>query len=192
MTEPEVKATDAILRRHAIRYVVIGGQAIAQKAATTTHDVDVMVATADYSATVNGLRSDPELVFDWEDKQLARFRIRAEGGVPLDLINASAFSGAKPGEEFFRFLLEEGSSEVDGIRYATPEVVWYTRLLTKRWRAYAEKIVTNVIDGVAVDRLDRVEELGRRFGTETPLHERMAYVREELARPEVEDLLRRG
>ena len=190
MTEPEVKAADTILRRHSIQYIVIGGQAIAQKAATTTHDVDVMVATDDYASTVRRLRAETELVLDWEDKQLARFRIRPQGGVPLDIINASAFSGAKPGEEFFRYLDGEGSSETEGIRYAIPEAVWYTRLLTKRWKAYAEKIVTNIIDGVAADRLDRVEGLARRFGTEAALTERMAYVRGELARPEIKDLLR--
>lgn len=190
MTEPEVRAADAILRRQSIRYIVIGGQAIAQKAATTTHDVDVMVATDDYATTVRRLRAETELVLDWEDKQLARFRIRPQGGVPLDIINASAFSGAKPGEEFYRYLDGEGSSEVEGIRYAIPEAVWYTRLLTKRWKAYAEKIVTNIIDGVAADRLDRVEDLGRRFGTEATLTERMAYVRGELARPEIKDLVR--
>ena len=192
MTEPEVTAADAILRRHGIRYVVIGGQAIARRAATTTHDVDVMVATADYSATVRRLRTEPGLVLDWEDVQLARFRIRPQGGVPLDIINASAFSGGKTGEEFFRYLAEEGSTEAEGIRNATPDVVWNTRLLTKRWRAYSEKIVTNIIDGVEVDRLDQVEELARRFGTEATLRERVTYVRGELRRPEVEDLIHRG
>lgn len=192
MTEPEVLAADAILRRHSIRFIVIGGQAIAQQAATTTRDVDVMVATADFGTTLSRLRTDRELAFDWEDQQLARFRILPAGGVPLDIINASAFSGAKPGEEFFRYLAEEGSSEAGGIRYANPEVVWYTRLMTKRWRAYAEKIVTNIIDGVEVGRLDRVTDLARRFATDAALHDRMVYLREELARPEVKDLLRRA
>ena len=189
MTEPEVRAADAILRRHSIRYVVVGGQAIARSAATTTHDVDVMVATADYGATVARLREDDELVFDWEDKQLARFRIRPQGGVPLDIINAAAFSGRESGQEFFRYLTEEGSFETEGIPYAAPEAVWYTRLMTKRWRAYAEKIVTNIIDGVAKDRLEQVEALARRFGTVEAMRERMAYVREELARPDVGSLV---
>lgn len=189
--EPEVAAADAILRRHEIRYVVIGGQAIARTAATATHDVDVMVATADYSETLSRLRRDAELTFDWDENPLARFRIRSEGGVPLDIINASAFAGGETGEAFFRFLLEEGSAPSDGVAYASPEVVWYTRLLTKRWKSYAEKIVTNVIDGVDVGRLRKVEEIARRFGTEAMLRERLSYVREELARPDVASLLRR-
>jgi len=190
VTEPEVRAADAILRRHGIRYVVIGGQAIAQKAATTTHDVDVMVATDDFGMTIGRFRDEKELTLDWEEKQLARFRIRSIGGVPLDVINASTFSGVESGEEFFRYLRSEGSTEIDGIAYATPEMVWYTRLLTKRWKAYAEKIVTNVIDGVAAGRLNGVVEIALRFGTEVTIRERIAYVRAELARPDIESLIR--
>jgi len=191
VTEPEVAAADAILRRLDVRFVVIGGQAVAREAATSTHDVDVMVATADFAKTVRLLRGVKELAFDWESDLLARFRILPEGGVPLDLINSATFSGKRPGEEFFRYLTEEGATAVDGVLYATPEVVWYTRLMTKRWRAYAEKIVTNVIDGVAAGRLERVGEIARRFGTETEIRVRLAYVREELARPDVESLIRR-
>ncbi len=191
MTEPEIEKVDAILRAQGIRYVVVGGQAVARRAATTTRDVDVMVATADYHDTVTRLRNDPDLVFDWENDQVARFRVRSVGGVPLDIINPVTFSGGKTGEEFFGFLTREASFEADGISYATPEAVWYTRLLTKRWKAYAEKIVTNVIDGLPPDRLRGVEEIGRRFGNETLLKPRVAYVREELARPEIGSLIGR-
>jgi predicted nucleotidyltransferase len=191
MIEPEVRAADEILRRQKIQYVVVGGQAIAQQAATATRDVDVMVATNDFRTTIRRLQSEKELTMDWEDDQIARFRIRSAGGVPLDVINSSAFSGTKTGEEFFRFLTSDGSSPVDGVLYATPEVVWYTRLLTKRWKAYAEKIVTNVIDGVSSGRLNKVEEVARRFGSEATIHERIAYVREELARPDIESLIKR-
>ena len=191
MTEPEVAAADRVLRRQGIQFVVVGGQAIAQRAATTTHDVDVMVATSDYARTLARLRTEKDLAFDFEDDQIARFRIRPLGGVPLDVINAATFAGNRSGEDFFRFLTGDGSSVTDGVAYATPEVVWYTRLLTKRWRSYAEKIVTNVIDGVSEGRLRKVEEIARRFGNETTLAERIAYVREELARPDIESLVRR-
>jgi hypothetical protein len=191
VTDPDVQAADQILRRQGIQYIIIGGQAIAQRAATATHDIDIMVATSDFRRTVERLRGEKELAFDWEDHQLARFRIRPVGGVPLDVINAAAFAGSKSGEEFFRFLAEEGSATTEGIRYATPEVVWYTRLMTKRWRSYAEKIVTNVIDGVSSGRLKKVEEIARRFGTETAIQERLSYVRTELARPDIESLVRR-
>jgi len=191
MTVAEVEAAVRILGRFDVRFVVIGGQAVAQAAATSTQDVDVMVATDDFGKTVAGLRRESGLAFDWENEQLARFRILPIGGVPLDVINSAAFSGDKPGADFFRYLLEEGSVETDGIPYATPEVVWYTRLMTKRWRAYAEKVVTNVIDGVDPGRLDRVEEIARRFGTDATIGSRLAYVRAELARPDIASLVRR-
>jgi hypothetical protein len=189
--DPGVAAADTILKRQEIRYVVVGGQAVLREAATSTRDVDVMVATSDFGATVARLRGEKDLAFDWETEQLARFRILPLGGVPLDVINAAAFSGGRPGGEFFRYLVDEGSAESEGVAYAFPEAVWYTRLMTKRWRSYAEKIVTNVIDGVASDRLAKVDELARRFGTESTIRERLALVREELARPEVESLIRR-
>jgi hypothetical protein len=192
LTDVEVQFADEILRRLGIRYVVVGGQAVARSAATATRDVDVMVATGDYARTVMLLRKEKELALDWDDGTLCRFRILARGGLPLDVINGSAFAGKPPGRDFFRFLAEEQSSTVDGIAYASPEAVWYTRLLTKRWQAYAEKIVTNMIDGVSPDRLAAVEELGRRFGTEATLADRVEYVREGMRRPDVAELLRRA
>jgi len=186
--EPEVAAAHAIFQRRGIGYVVIGGQAIARSAATATRDVDVMVATADFRRTVDALRAETGLAFDWEDGPLARFRLLALGGVPLDVLDAATFAGRRTGAEFYRYLLDDASTESEGVRFAAPELVWYTRLMTKRWRAYAEKIVTNVIDGVPASRLDLVEAIGRRFGTERELADRLAYVREELARPEVRSL----
>ena len=117
MIEAGVAAAAAILRRHGIPYVVIGGQAIARSAATTTRDVDVMVATGDFARTVKVLREEPGLAFDWETRETARFRILSLGGVPLDVINGSAFAGNRSGEEFFRYLADEGSSEVDGVAF---------------------------------------------------------------------------
>ena len=192
MTEPEVAAADKILRAQGIRYVVVGGQAVAQKAATTTRDVDVMVATVDYASTVARLRQVPDLAFDWDENNLARFRILSLGGVPLDIINPTAFAGNKDGAAFFRYLLADSKSDASGIAYSSPELVWYTRLLTKRWKSYAEKIVTNVIDGVPPDRLARVEGIARQFGTEATIKERVAYVREELSRPDVSSLIRKS
>ena len=192
MTDQDVQAADIILRRLEIPYVVVGGQAIARTAATTTRDIDVLVATEDYGRTVELLRQERDLAFDWDDGKLCRFRILANGGVPLDIINASVFAGKRAGADFYRYLAEEASSCSDGIAYATPEAVWYTRLLTKRWRAYAEKIVTNMIDGVSSERLEAVEAIGRRFGTEATLTQRLSYVREELQRPDIAELLRRA
>ena len=179
---------DRVLRRHAVRYVVVGGQAVARHAATATQDVDVMVTTDDYREAVRKLAEDDGLTKAWDGGAVTRFGLRSLPGVPLDVIDASAFAGQRSGAEFFEYLEREGSAELGGVRYASAEVVWYTRLLTKRWRAYAEKIVTNVIDGLDAGLLGRVEELGRRFGTDATLEARIAYVREALRRPELQGL----
>jgi hypothetical protein len=192
VTDPAVEAADRILRRHGIRYVIVGGQAIARTAATATRDVDVMVTTSDYRGAVARLAEDEELTKAWDGGAVTRFGIRAVRGAPLDVVDAGVFAGKKSAEEFFDFLFDEQSAEADGIRYVSPEVVWYTRLLTKRWKAYAEKIVTNVIDGVAASRLEKVEAIARRFGTEGTINERIGYVLEELKRPELVGLLPDG
>jgi len=191
VTDPAVEAASAILRKHGVRFAVVGGQAVALNAATATRDVDVMVTTDDYHGAVARLGRDDALTLAYESGPVTRFGIQALHGVPLDLIDAGFFSGTKTGAEFFDFLLTEGSKGADGVVYASPEVVWYTRLMTKRWRSYAEKIVTNVIDGLSSARLERVEEIARRFGTEATIRERIEYVREELKRPDVGSLVRK-
>ncbi len=189
MTEPSVGAADRILRRHGIRYVVVGGQAIAQSAATATRDVDVMVTTADYRAALARLGADTELTQAWDGGAVTRFGIRGAGGTPLDVVDAGVFAGTRTADEFFDFLVHEESTEADGIRYVSAAAVWYTRLLTKRWRVYAEKIVTNVLDGVSPERLDQVEAIARRFGTDAVLRPRIEYVREALRQQDVASLV---
>ncbi|MGA9044110.1 MAG: hypothetical protein ACLPP2_06485 [Thermoplasmata archaeon] len=187
MTEPEIQRADEILRRHGVRYVVVGGQAIG-KSVSTTDDVDVMVTTTDYAETVPLLRDEPALKFEWEERGVTRFRILAVG-VPLDILDAATFAGNRTGEEFFAFLLEEESTERDGIRFASPAAVWYTRLLVRRWKTYAEKILRNAIGGVGAGRLHRVEQIAERFGTKETVRERVEYVRAEMKRPDLEYIL---
>lgn len=191
MIDPAVEAASAILRTHGIRFAVVGGQAVALNAATATRDVDVMVTTDDYPTAVQRLGTDPAVTLGMEGGAVTRFGIQALHGSPMDLIDAGFFAGNKTGAEFFDFLVREQSTEVDGVLFASPEVVWYTRLMTKRWRAYAEKIVTNVIDGLSIGLLERVEAIARRFGTEGTMRERIDYVREELRRPDIAGLIRR-
>lgn len=188
MTDPSVESADGVLRRHGIRYVVVGGQAIALNAATATRDVDVLVTTADYRSALKRLEADDALNLAWNGGAVCRFGIRGTTGPPIDIVDAGTFSGTRTAEEFFDFLVRERSTEVDGIRYVHPEAVWYTRLLTKRWRAYAEKIVTNVIDGLSPELLTGVEAIARRFGTLSVLRERIAYVRDELVRQHLASL----
>lgn len=189
MTELEVKAADAILRRNEVQYVVVGGQAIG-KAVRATGDVDVMVTATDYAAAVTALRSDEDAEFQWEEQGVARFAMRPMGGEFLDVLDASGFAGSRGSEDFFGFLVDEESTMQDGIRYATPAAVWYTRLMVRRWRHYSDKILQDLLGGVAAGRMRRVVEIARRFGTEETIRERVKYVRAEMKRPDLEYVLR--
>lgn len=90
MTDPEIATATAILGKHKIRFVVIGGQAVG-KSVAATEDVDVMVTTADYAETVPELRHDPDLAFEWEEGGVTRFKMRAAGDIGLDVLDAHEF-----------------------------------------------------------------------------------------------------
>lgn len=62
--------------------------------------------------------------------------------------------------------------------------------MISRWKTYAEKILFNILAGVGAGRLRRVEEIARRFGTQDVMRERIAYVRAELRRPDLEHILK--
>ncbi|MCI4348795.1 MAG: hypothetical protein L3J93_01050 [Thermoplasmata archaeon] len=180
MTEHYVEVADAILRDHGIHYVVVGGQAVARTVQTGTSDVDVMVTTADFDATVAVLLKDKRIRLRGLREGVALFAIESAQGVGFDLLDAAPFGGTRTGEEFFRFLIDEESTETDRIRYSSTALVWYTRMHASRWRVYAEKILVNILDGADPKELERVEAIARRFGCEEALRPRIAYVREEL------------
>lgn len=180
MSATSVDVADAILRTHGIAYVVVGGQAVARSVPTGTSDVDIMVTTADFEKTVAQLLRDGRLRLRGARDGLALFAIESAQGVGLDVLDASPFAGAHPGEEFYRFLVEEESAENHGIRYASTPFVWYTRLLASRWRAYAEKILVNIVDGADPTLLTRAVEIARRFGTEGEIAQRLQYVQQEM------------
>lgn len=182
MSFSPVGEADSILREHDIRYVVVGGQAVAKTVITGTSDVDIMVTTSDFAQTVARLLKDPRLRLRGAREGLELFAIETAQGVGLDVLDAAPFSGTRSGEEFFRYLVERESSETGGIRYASTAFVWYTRLLASRWRVYAEKILLNILDGADPKLLERAEAIARDFGTSSDVAPRLLYVREELRR----------
>jgi hypothetical protein len=181
MTDPNVLAAAAILRSHDIRFVVVGGQAVARSVSTGTSDVDVMVTTSAFDRTLAALLKDPRLRLRGLREGLALFAVESARGVGLDILDAAPFAGNRTGEEFFTYLTERESSEKDGIRYASTALVWYTRLLATRWRAYAEKVLVNIQDGADAGEFQRVEAIAREFGTASEVLPRIEYVRKELA-----------
>lgn len=181
MTESSVALADVILRNHGIGYVVVGGQAVARTVRTGTLDVDVMVTTSDFESALSRLLKDPRIRLRGLREGVALLSIESARGAPLDLLDAAPFAGVRSGEEFFREMIEHECTEVEGIRYASTPLVWYTRLLTSRWKVYAEKILVNIADGADPGLLRRAEQISDRFGTRAEIEPRLEYVRHELA-----------
>ncbi|HEV2166398.1 MAG TPA: hypothetical protein VGS23_05415 [Thermoplasmata archaeon] len=181
MTDPEVRTAAAFLAEHGVEYVVVGGQAVARTVPTGTKDVDVMVTTADFESTVAKLLKDPRIRLRGMREGLALLAIESAQGAAMDILDAAPFAGKRSGEEFFRFLVEKESIVLDGIRYATTPLVWYTRLLAARWKIYAEKILVNILDGADAGLLARAQEIARDFGTEAEIAPRLRYILQEIA-----------
>ncbi len=185
-----VSAARKVLDRNSVRFVVVGGQAIYLRVHTSTSDVDVIVATPEYEAAVTRLSSDTDVAGSDRQGGTSFIHLKTAGGARLDILDAANYSGDRPGAEFFRYVVEEGSIVKDGVRYATVPVVWYMRLVIDPWETYAEKLLTNVVDGIGpVAPLREVGAIGRRFGTAEKLANRLAFVRNELKRPNLEDRL---
>jgi hypothetical protein len=181
MIDASVLAADGLLKEHGIRYVVVGGQAVAKTVQTGTSDIDVMVTTSDFEQTVARMLKDSRLRMRGLREGVALFAIESARGVGFDILDSAPFAGERSGKEFFDYLIEQESSESEGIRYASTPIVWYTRLLATRWKIYAEKILVNILDGAESKLLDRVQEIAERFGTRSLLEERIRYVRQELS-----------
>jgi hypothetical protein len=181
MSAATVGLANVILRGHGIQYVVVGGQAVARTVRTGTVDVDVMVTTADFQGTVARLLQDPRIRLRGMREGVALLSIESARGAALDVLDSAPFAGTRSGEELYRFLLEEESSESSGVRYASTAFVWYTRLLTSRWQVYAEKILVNIMDGANPALLIQAERIAKRFGTAELVRTRLEYVRRELA-----------
>ncbi|MCI4341057.1 MAG: hypothetical protein L3K11_01565 [Thermoplasmata archaeon] len=176
---PEVLTAVDILRSHEVEFVVVGGQAVLRRVPRATGDVDAMVTTSDYVETVLRLRGDPRLVFRSESDGVAQFYVRPLGDMGLDVLDAGSFSGDSPGAAFYDFVVGESSSTAEGVRFASLEAVWYTRLMVPRWQVYADKILSDVIANASLGRVDEVRKIARRFGTERIIAPRIEYLREE-------------
>lgn len=138
-----------------------------------------MVTTSRYVETVERLRGDPRLEFRTDSDGVAQFYVRPLGGMGLDVLDAASFSGTSPGAAFYDFLVDEASSETQGVRFASLEAVWYTRLMVRRWQVYADKILADVVANANLGRVNEVRKIARRFGTEEKLAPRIEYLREE-------------
>lgn len=163
-----------LLTRHGIRFVVVGGQAVARRVQTATEDIDVLVLVEDLGATVADLAKDSAVkCIDAPASGMAGGQVRVGGAyVDFDLLDPASYSGNRPGPDFFAYVLRYGSSE----GYATPPVVWYMRLVAGDKGVYGSKIATDIRNGAPVAWLDEARRIARRFRTLARVDSGIAFV----------------
>lgn len=185
MTDRFVASASQVLRRHGVRFVVVGGRALARSFPAATDDVDVMVAASEYSTAVQRLKTDRRLRFESVSSDVSRFWLSPGDGQPFptDVLDTTSFSGRRPGSAFFEYLVGGGSFEEDGVLYARPATVVYTRLMSPRWASvYVKKLATDVGNGMSIADLNESAIVARQFGVPARIEERLSHVFAEIRR----------
>lgn len=172
-----------LLARYGIRYLIVGGQAIAREIPTATQDIDALVLVPDLDAAVEILSKDSAVKhIDSAVSGMAGGAVRLGGAyIDFDLLDPTAYSGKESGRVFFSYAARRASP--DG--YATPPVVWYMRLVAGDIGIYGSKIATDIRNGAPVGWLDDVRRIARRFGTLEPVDTGIQFVAQllEITRP---------
>ncbi|MGP8077764.1 MAG: hypothetical protein ACLQD8_03690 [Thermoplasmata archaeon] len=145
-----------------------------------TKDVDVLISGSDWSVVDSALESRRDASPLDTMSGSIRATVLAIGGVSIDLefIAGEPFSGtAEPGA-FGRYVREEGSVVYDGVRYATPAVVFYMRLNSPDdWHLYLPAIERDLQAGVPKRTLDEAARIADRFGIGPEVRERIKSLR---------------
>jgi hypothetical protein len=163
-----------LLSRHEIRFVIVGGQAVAREVPTATEDIDALILVEDLQATAAELAEDPTVKFiDSPSSGMARGQVRVGGAyVDFDLLDPSSYSGRRPGPEFFSYVHRRSTEH-----YAPPPVVWYMRLVVGDRGVYGSKIATDIRNGAPTTWLEEARRIARRFGTLAEVEPGIAFVR---------------
>lgn len=186
MNRNHLKAFAKILGRHGIRYIVVGGAAVADRYPSETRDVDVLLLAQAYTKGVDALDHDPSIVsMTREDDEMAGGHfIVGPTLVRFDMLNPEAFSGSRGGDEFFEYVVRHGSHNSAVGRVAEVGVVWYMRLVigSDAWLVQVQKVLRDLRAGAPWDLTSHVRRIARRFGTQAILGERLILVEEEAVR----------
>ncbi|MGI0132112.1 MAG: hypothetical protein ACREDK_03320 [Thermoplasmata archaeon] len=181
MSVPGLSEIAAELQRLGVRYVVVGGGAVARAYAVATEDVDVLVAAEDYATTLAKLRKSPMVGWVEDSPRMATVRFNLEGGkFELDVIDTTMYSGNKEPDAFVRYVRSHASKEVHGVRYASVPAVWYMRLACPDWQVYTDKVQRDIAFGVPAALLDDATAIGQRFGLGAKIRDRAGIVRQGL------------
>ncbi len=186
MIRHHVRAFVKVLKKHGIRYVVVGGAAVAEVYPSESFDVDVLLLAREYTTGVDALDHDPTIV------SMTRERDEMAGGhfvdgpalVRFDLLNPRAFSGHRPGDAFFDYVERYGSRASSEGAVATVPVVWYMRLVIEgdSWLVQVQKILRDLRAGAPWSLSKDVLRIATHFDVQTRLKERLGLVRQEAER----------
>ena len=186
MNRTHVSAFAKLLRERAVRYVVVGGAAVAEAYPSETVDVDVLLMAREYARAVDALDHDPSIVsMTREGGEMAGGHfVVGHSVVRFDLLNPEAFSGRRSGDDFFDYVARSGSRKTSGVAYAKVPVVWYMRLVIEgeAWMVQVQKILRDLRAGAPWGLTKDVDRIARRFGVQARLRDRMGLVRQEAQR----------
>ena len=186
MNPEYVSALAKILQRHRAKFIVVGGAAVYRLYPSESHDVNALLMAREYSRLVGEIDKDPGVVsMTREEGEMAGGHfIAGQSLVRFDLLDPSAFSGKKDGDEFFDYVHQYASTKEGDIPYADPAVVWYMRLLVggEGWRVQVPKLLRDVRAGAPWELLDRVREIASRFGVQETLGHRIPILQEQARR----------
>ena len=161
--------------------ILIGGLAILIAGYGATKNVDVLVREAEYAGAEFLEGEGIEVFSNTGNFTNGRLTLSSGRTVAFDVLNPTRFVGSGHlGEEFFRFVQEEASTDTRYGRVALPSVVFYTRLLVPgpHGEAYVERIARDLDEGVPEQTLTDATQIAHRFGTEKSVRAKVAHLRE--------------
>lgn len=151
-----------------VPFVVVGGSATGRYTSTSTKDVDVLIRSKDWSKVDRVLeRRDDATALSPHTGTIRDTLLRiGDSEVLVEFLSDRPFRGTARPDEFADFVRHRGSVEHDGVRYATPAVVFYMRLnAPDDWREYVPSIERDlVIGGLPESTLDEAVRVAERFG----------------------------
>lgn len=181
-----VRAFSKIMERHDVTFIVVRGAAVFEAYQSESADVDVLVLAKDYERVVREVDKDPSVIsMTKESGEMAGGHFMAGPSiVRFDLLNPEAFSGKRPGDDFFDYVLKHGSSLRSKVSYATVPVVWYMRLVIEEdaWLVQVQKILRDMRAGAPPDILKDVRRIARSFSLGDMMEPRLSRVTEEARR----------
>jgi hypothetical protein len=145
-----------------------------------TKDVDVLIDGSDWTKVDSALESKKDVApLEPTSGSLRGIVLRiGDARIDLEFISGEPFSGTSAPDSFGRYVRTEGSTVHDGIRYATPAVVFYMRLnAPDDWQVYLPAIERDIAAGVLGRTLDEAARVADRFGIGPEIRTRIKSLR---------------